>query len=617
MKKNYSGARVPIFDGLKGLAILLIIAYYFFEHIVPGGFLAVNTFLVIAGYFNFRHFYLADQAGQKPAYGKFLIKRFERLFFPLLAMIALTTSYILLFSRDFLSNVREMGLSALAFFNNYYQIINEQSYFVQAANPSPFTHLWYVSLYGQLIFLIPLLIIVTYIWHKKPQITINILLIVSLLSMVLMGILYQPGQDPTAIYYGLPTRLSAFTMGGALGLLLPAKLNPKPIPKKVTRIMNLVGLVSFVLGFLMVKFMFGTKPFAYQFGLSLFTLISCAVILSALHPSTIWNKLYSFKPLVWIGKRSFSYYLWYYPVYLLMPHNISLLNQYPGLNYAVQFLLIVVLAELTYQIFEQRRVSLPIGQDFNWKKMRYQLNYLRSHPQSLYLVKFLTGFYCFTIIMGAVGMGLSSQAKGNENTKEIEESIQNNLELASQTQTTAETAKIPKVVNNIEGLSQEVLLYANGIEITFIGDSILAAAAQRLQEVFPKAIMDPQVGRQLYNSYDVVYNLKQVGQLKPTVVTLLGSNGTFTKGQIDDYIEAIGNDHDQYFINVTVERPWTEDANRQLMNASQRHGNVKVIDWASYSKDHLEWFASDGYHLNDEGSLEFAKFLAKEIYRLR
>ncbi|MBG9985897.1 acetyltransferase [Facklamia sp. DSM 111018] len=613
MKKNINTGRIPIFDGLKGIAILTIIAYYFIEHIVPGGFLAVNTFLFIAGFFNFRHFYVADKAGRPPHYGTFLLKRFERLFFPTLAMVALTVTYILIFARDYLANIRNMGISALLFVNNYYQIFNEQSYFVQAANPSPFTHLWYVSLYGQLVILTPIMILILYSWHKKPQVTVNMLLIISLISAVLMGYLYKVGQDPTGIYYGLLTRMSAFTFGGALGLTLPVRLNPKPIPKKVTLILNIVGLIGLILAFLMVKFMFGTKPFAYRFGLTLFTIVSSLLVVSAIHPSSIWNKIFSFKLFTFIGQRSFSYYLWYYPVYLLVPQDLTFLNNKPWLNYGLQIILIAILAEGTYQIFEKRSISLPLGQDFNWKKTRYQLDYLRKNPHTLFGVKFLTGFYVFTLIMGTIGMVLSSQNKGNQASNEIETIIKNNLEIADKTQ----QGETEKVVNNIEGLDQEVLLYANGLEVTFIGDSTLAAATERLKDVFPKSIVDPEVGRQLYNSYDVVYSLAQNGQLKPTVITMLGSNGTFTTGQIDDYIEAVGTDRDQFFVNVLAERPWTDDANRQLLSAAQRYGNVKIIDWANYARDHSEWFASDGIHLNDEGAQELAKFLAKEIYRQR
>src|SRR5699024_6200042 len=90
--------------------------------------------------------------------------------------------------------------------------------------------------------------------------------------------------------------------------------------------------------------------------------------------------------------------------------------------------------------------------------------------------------------------------------------------------------------------------------ITFVGDSTLLASTKLIQNVFPKAVINGEVGRQLYNSVSVVNSLDQSGLLKPTVVTMMGSNGTFTAGQINDYIEAIGPEHDVFFVTSDTKR---------------------------------------------------------------
>ena len=53
MNKN----RISAFDGLKGLALIGVICFYFYEHILPGGYLAVNIFLFFAVFMNFRYLY--------------------------------------------------------------------------------------------------------------------------------------------------------------------------------------------------------------------------------------------------------------------------------------------------------------------------------------------------------------------------------------------------------------------------------------------------------------------------------------------------------------------------------------------------------------------------------
>src|SRR5699024_6436050 len=105
-QETKSKKRLDIFDGLKGLSIITIIVYYFFQHILSGGFLTVNMFLLIACFFNFRHFVSASQKGVKINYLNYYKKRLSRLLFPMLAMIITVSSFILLFSRESLFNLR-------------------------------------------------------------------------------------------------------------------------------------------------------------------------------------------------------------------------------------------------------------------------------------------------------------------------------------------------------------------------------------------------------------------------------------------------------------------------------------------------------------------------------
>lgn len=611
---NKAGKRLKIFDGLKGLAILSIIFYYFFQHILPGGFLAVNTFLLIAGFFNFRYFYLKMLKQESFSYLDYFKRRLNRLFFPMLAMIITTIPFILVFARNYLFNLRNMALSSLVFLNNYFQIINEQSYFVQAANPSAFTHLWYVSLLGQLIFLTPILVTVFYAWHKKPSIAANFLLILSILSMIMMAYWYKEGQDPTHVYYSLVTRGFAYTFGGVIGLILPPKLKAKPLSPRNKLIFNLVSIIAFLLLLLMAKFMYGTMPFAYNFGMTLFTIVSAVLVITSLHPQTLLNKFLSFPLLTYLGKRSYSIYLWYYPIYLIVPSLSASLTKNLNLLIAIQMVLLLILSELNYQIFEQKRISLPIGQDFNLKKAKEQFRYLRQATGRYLPLKIISGTYLVLFALSLIGGILAPEAK-NDTAKQIQEVIEKNQEIAKKTQT--EESQQEKVINNIEGLNQQELLYANGLDVSFIGDSVLLSATEDIEKIFPKASVDGEVGRQLYLTVDHVRWLQSEQMVKPVVVTILGSNGTFTQGQLNDYIEALGTDRSLFFVTAKVDKPWEQDANSQLFAAAQRYGNVNIIDWKSYSNDHNEWFYDDMTHPNVEGAKEFAKFIAQEVYRLR
>ena len=203
----------------------------------------------------------------------------------------------------------------------------------------------------------------------------------------------------------------------------------------------------------------------------------------------------------------------------------------------------------------------------------------------------------------------------NKAADELATVIESNQKLVEETK--EPESQETKVINNIEGLNRQELLQANALEVTFIGDSILLASADKVKEVFPKAIVDGQIGRQLYQSNEVINSLKASGKLKGTVVTVLGSNGTFTDGQLNDYINAIGTDREQYFVTSSVDKVWVEDANNRLFAAANRFSNVKVIDWRTFAKGHDDWYYEDGIHPNATGALEFAKFVANQISQNR
>ncbi|MBS4461007.1 MULTISPECIES: acyltransferase family protein [unclassified Facklamia] len=608
--------KLPYFnalDGLKGLAIIIILAYRYMEHLVPGGFLIVNLFLFIAGFLNFRYFHYRIRQNQPIDFKDYYRRCFERLFFPMLFMMMLSVVLILFFARGNFYNLRSMGFSSLLFSNNYYQILLKQSYFNQAVNQSPFAHLWFTSLYGQFILVTPLLVICCYQWHKNSSLAINMLLILSLVSMSFMAYMQWVGSPISQIYYDFCARISAYTLGGVLGFIIPLSIQPKELKQSTKWQLTLLGGGVFWLALMMILYMYGTRPFAYRFGLSLFSLLSVVMVFVAIYPGTIWHRLFSSKPLVWLGKRSYSYYLWLYPVSLILPRMIKVINRNYVIHIVASVLVTALLAELTYQLIEQKRISLPFGQDFNWQKTKFQLHYLNENKSGMLGVKWTMSCYAFVVIVGLLGMLFAPQL-GSGETKTLAATFEQNTALAAKTRNGDVNNKL--VINNIEGLEQQVKLYANALDVTFVGDSLLLASAKEILDVFPKAVLDVQEGRQLYASVETIEKLKQDNRLKPIVVTVVGLNGTFTQGQINDYIKAIGDEHLIYFVLMGTNLSWAKQLNEQLMQAAQRFGNVRIIDWSSLINSHPSWLLDD-FHPNAVGSLELAKLIASELYRQR
>ena len=614
LRKNPENKRVGSIDGLKGVMILAIIIYYYFQNYLPGGFLAVNTFFAIGGYLAFRdnkHLF-----HKKPIKLK-LSSKLSRLWLPMLFMIVVVVAFLFLALPEQLKNIRMMSLSSLVFFNNYYQIINQQSYFVQSINPSPFIHLWYVSLYLQLMLLST---VIRKIFNRLNLLRMQesiILMILSILSAVTMSVLYLIQQDPSYLYYAISTRVFAFLFGGVLSYFTEGKLSlPLPYSKISILVTQLLGVVSLMMIFWMMLTFNGIQKETYLYGMQLFTLISVLFLWSGLYENSFINYLLRFRGFTIFGRRSFSYYLWFYPVHMFAPYFQN--GEGDSLVHIIsQFVLIALLAEVSYRVFEIKTWDIPLGQSFSLMSISHFLS--KELPPTKRMLGI--GFsFTYVIFIGLAMVGFfQSSAENNLVAQQLESVIKRNQELIEHTttvelskQTTYEesTTKNPnKEIELKEQIAQE--------PITFVGDSILLAAADKVQELFPKAIIDGKIGRQLYASSATLQELISKDKMSNRVVTLLGTNGTFSQKQIDEYIRVLGEGRELYFVTIFAPVKWNNEVNQRLHEAKSRHVNVHIIDWYELAKNHAEWFYEDKIHPNNQGAEELAKYLLESITQIK
>ena len=193
--------------------------------------------------------------------------------------------------------------------------------------------------------------------------------------------------------------------------------------------------------------------------------------------------------------------------------------------------------------------------------------------------------------------------------QQLENVIKRNQELIEQTTQEESTTVDPnKEIQLKEQIAQE--------PVTFVGDSILLAAADKIQEIFPKAIIDGKIGRQLYSSPTTLQELISKDKMANRVVTLLGTNGTFSQKQLDEYIRTLG-DRELYFVTIFAPVKWNNEVNQQLQEAKTRHANVHIIDWYEFAKNHAEWFYEDKIHPNTQGAEELAQYSLESITQIK
>ena len=603
-QKNSKYKRVAALDGFKGIMILAIIGYYYFQNYLPGGFFAVNAFFAVGGYLAFRdnkHLF-----HKKPVEWHFSSK-LSRLWLPMLFMIIGTVAFLFIALPEQLKNIRMMSLSSLVFFNNYYQIINQQSYFVQSINPSPFVHLWYVSLYFQLMLIA---VGIRKIFNRLNLLRMQeslVLLILSILSAIFMTVMYVIQKDPSYIYYAISTRIFSFLLGGVLSYFTEGQLSLSlPKSKSSSLFTQLIGIVALLLMGWMILSFNGVQDETYLYGMQLFSIVSIVFLWSILHENSVLNYFLRFRGFTFFGRRSFSYYLWFYPVHMFAPYfqngeesNVVFLG--------IQMLCIILLSEITYKIFETKQWLVPLGQSFSFMSIHHFV--MRELPP----VKKMMGMafsFTYIILIGLAFVGFfQSTTETNLVAQQLENVIKRNQELIEQTTQEESTTVDPnKEIQLKEQIAQE--------PVTFVGDSILLAAADKIQEIFPKAIIDGKIGRQLYSSPATLQELISKDKMANRVVTLLGTNGTFSQKQLDEYIRTLG-DRELYFVTIFAPVKWNNEVNQQLQEAKNRHANVHIIDWYEFAKNHAEWFYEDKIHPNTQGAEELAQYSLESITQIK
>lgn len=607
-------------DGLRALAVIGVIFYHLTPHILPGGFLGVPIFFVLSGYLISDLLIQEFEQNGKISLKQFWKRRLNRLYPALVTMLILVTGWITIFERSLLLNIRNMILTSLVYLNNWWQISQGASYFDRFTTPSPFVHLWSLAIEGQFYLIWPVIVVFAIVFIKRNDWIFYTFIGVSILSALLMAILYVPGADPSRVYYGTDTRAFSLLIGSALAFIWPSTKLKKNLPNAGRVTLDAVGVLSLgLLIWLMVQLM-DSDPFTYYGGIFIFSLISGILVAVVAHPATWLAKLLSLQPLKWIGQRSYGLYLWQYPVMILYEVKVGDTSLHPLRHLIIQITLIILISEASYRFVEMPFKKLNIREVLNW-------NVIADHGKSLWRNQTITGkmhkvgivLLSLILIISLVGftvapvgdspgkIRLAAQLKANQ-TK-IDKQKQ---DLIKQKNKKVEESAVREP---LFGLTPEQMKEAGELKVTLIGDSVMLSVVNPVEQLFPKAVIDGVIGRQLYQTVPVVESLKQEDKLGNPVVIALGTNGAFTDKQMDDLLAAVGDSKKVYLVNTQVPKNWKNSVNQGISSAAKRHSNVEVIDWNSYSQNHSDWFYEDGVHPNETGAEEYTKLIATSVLK--
>ncbi|MDT2697136.1 acyltransferase family protein [Enterococcus gallinarum] len=620
MNKRLKTSRyITGFDGIRTLAVIGVILYHLLPTQMRGGYLGVPVFFVVSGYLITDLLRQEWDQNGRIAVKDFYVRRMKRLYPGMVVMLLLSAAYITLFQRNLLNNLRGVVVSSLLYVNNWWQINHGLSYFDRFGNESPFTHLWSLAVEGQNYLIWPLLFILLMKLVKNRGTIFKIVIGCSLLSALLLAIWYSPGADPTRVYYGTDTRLFSIWMGSALAFIWPSTHLKKEIPKKAKRVLNLAGGLSFI-GLVITFFVLDDHlSFVYYGGMLLVSLLCTILVAVTAHPGASLNRWLTNPLFSYIGKRSYGIYLYQFPVMIFYEAKIGNVGENVLLHTLIEIVLILLISELSYRFIEN-----PLRK-FHYKDtFRTVRNWFSKPVISRQKPWLLPGLLVSLVALYGIATAPVNYVDAQQ--QQLKENIAANKKAAEQTQKNANGSDTESTGENSSkateaeqsvmekyGLTEAQVKKAEELEITAFGDSVMLDATADLQEIFPKAVVDGDVGRQLYESPELIKALKEKDLLRDTVLIGLGTNGSFTETQFDNLMKEIG-DRKVYWINVRVPtQRWQNEVNSMLEKMAAKYDNMTLIDWYDSSNEHEEWFYEDRVHPNPDGMLQYCTLVSQAI----
>ena len=623
---------MPGLDGLRAVAVLAVIAFHLGFGWAPGGLLGVGIFFTLSGYL-ITDILLSQLARRGHIrLGKFWLARARRLLPALFAMLVIVVAWVTIFGPAQPQQFRDGVVASALYVSNWQLIFGDVSYFARFAPPGPLNHLWSLAIEEQFYLVWPFILLlgVKVVREKplpsgvRPRLAVATLLL-ALVSVILMAAIYRPSLDPSRVYYGTDTRAFELLFGAALAMVWPSrKLSPR-IAAGARNTLDGLGVAGLVAIALMIWQTDQYSAFLYRGGFVVLSIATVLVVAALAHPAGRLGPVLGWKPLRWIGVRSYGIYLWHFPVIVLTtPGGVA--NGAEPLRELLQFAAIVGISALSWKFIEEPVRHGAIGR--LWKRARAG----EWQPANLTREGWaLVGVSTVLLLAFCAGMAGVNSVSAEGRDVRVQEAV------------AAGTAKPPPLTPAQANSSERSSCKA----VVHIGDSTsegltsaeyLPLESQRIEAQYgdvgvTEEHMEISGARSIEERFEGEPNAQEVAEawkiegFKGCWVLALGTNeaaNVFVGSAVGEMerIEIMMNtigDEPVMWVNVRslVEEgdPYAaknmEKWDEELLVACRRYPNMRVYDWASDVKD--AWFIEDGIHFTSPGYAARSELIAHAL----
>lgn len=582
-------------DGIRAIAVIMVLAYHLKLALFKSGFLGVTVFFVLSGYLITGILISEVEEEGTIDLKNFWLRRIRRLVPAVMSMAVVIIFVSAVVNKIIFTKGCKDFLASVLGFNNWWQIFNKVSYFEAAGVPSPFTHCWSLAIETQFYLIYPLILLGIYKLvksrgegrAKRGLLFAGVTLLLALISVILMIVLFDPQQDASRVYYGTDTRAFSLLFGALLAILWEYRM----VPRRLSASVNMVlGSVSFAVLLVMTIAINGSSNFWYRGGQFVGTILTVLVIYTVSGRKTWLSRFLSNPVLKWIGDRSYSIYLWHYPIILLISKGIKA-SWWITL---IEIVLSVVLAELSYRFIETPIRHGIIGE---------YLNILRSRPKSRQekkrqvqvarrSLKVIAGTFVLTVSLilcmifvpkkNALDTLQKRESKAKETGKMTEEQLAKQKANGSESEDTICTTDLT---------DDEIL---EGLNLLLIGDSIAVDVTDDFYEMFPNSVSDTKIGRITSLGKQVLDSYIDEKKWEGEGVIFASLSNSPINGELEAIREKIGKDMPLFLTTVRIPHDtFEEESNSKIKKFVEENDHTYLIDWYAASEGHDEYFDAD------------------------
>lgn len=586
-------------DGLRGIAVIVVVLYHAGIWQIPGGFLGVDIFFVLSGFLITS--LLLDEVTRTKSLDRanFYLRRLRRIMPALISILIFAVIAAALWAPDSAYGVRRDLPWALTSVLNWSYLFFNQSYFVNISRPPLLQHLWSLSIEEQYYAVWPLVVLacVKAKWlrgHFRTAIFIlaGLGALSSTLWMRWLSIKqgFPVPHDPSRVYFGTDTHAMGLLVGSALAAVVrPEKFKIKITPDKkaalnALAIGSLAGLSYYIMR------VGELDESLFRSGFLIVSLLTAGLILASIHPELIWGRLLDVSILRWFGQRSYGIYLWHWPIFMLLRPGLDV-NWPEPLVFATRISLVILLSALSYRYLETPIRTGALKKI--WIRWR-ALGVPKPSPVRIGVSLAIAGglIFCAVVVQKQPMPTAANEAAFGGITTIDTDPI--------------ESLKPPKPHIGVKPSGAMPIKHG---KVVVFGDSVVLSGHSALTKSLKSLSIDAAVGRQPWEIAQRIKIRRSEGRLSDYVVIHMGTNGLVTQRDLKPILNQLRDRKRVVVVDVQVPRVWMNQTNKMIYSLVPKYKNVRLASWRLASHGHNNYFTSDGVHLTFSGGKVFAKII--------